>query len=150
VRLIDAAGEQVGIVSIQEAFRQAVDAGLDLVEISPTTQPPVCRIMDYGKYLFELGKRSKKKSKQIQTKEVKLRPTTDVGDYQVKMRKAKEFLEAGDKVKITIRFRGREMAYMNLGRELLDRIVRDLGEIATVEQTSKLEGRQLVMVLTKK
>lgn len=150
MRLIDAAGEQVGIVSIQEAFRQAVDAGLDLVEISPTTQPPVCRIMDYGKYLFELGKRSKKKSKQIQTKEVKLRPTTDVGDYQVKMRKAKEFLEAGDKVKITIRFRGREMAYMNLGRELLDRIVRDLGEIATVEQTSKLEGRQLVMVLTKK
>ena len=147
VRLIGADGEQVGVVGIRDAMARAQEAGLDLVEISPTTVPPVCRVMDYGKYLFELSKKSKKKSRQIQTKELKMRPTTDIGDYQVKMRKASEFLSAGDKVKITIRFRGREMAYMDLGRELLGRVVRDLAEFGVPEHTSKLEGRQLVMVL---
>jgi len=147
MRLIGSAGEQVGIVSLDEALRMAEAEGLDLVEISPQTTPPVCRIMDYGKYLFEQSKRLKKKSKQIQTKEIKLRPTTDIGDYQVKMRKATEFLQAGDKVKITIRFRGREMAYQDLGRELLARITHDLMEHGTAEQMPKMEGKQLTMIL---
>jgi len=148
VRLIDAEGEQAGVMSSREALAKAEAVGLDLVEISPNTAPPVCRIMDYGKYLFELSKRSKKKSKQVQVKEIKMRPVTDIGDYQVKMRKAGEFLDAGDKVKITVRFRGREMAYQDLGRDLLDRVVRDMQEHAVIEQTPRMEGRQMVMVLS--
>jgi translation initiation factor IF-3 len=147
VRLIGEDGQQVGVVSLNEALVKAQEAGLDLVEISPNTVPPVCRIMDYGKYLFEQSKRLKKKSKQIQTKELKMRPTTDIADYKVKIRKATEFLEEGSKVKITIRFRGREMAHQVLGREIIERVIRDLQEVGSVEQLPKLEGRQLTTVI---
>ena len=126
---------------------------LDLVEVSPTAEPPVCRIMDYGKYQFELSKKlqeSKKKQKQIQVKEVKFRPGTDIGDYTVKLRNLTRFLNDGDKTKITVRFRGREMAHKELGVQLLKRIETDLAEIALVEQFPKLEGRQMVMVMAPK
>lgn len=153
VRLIDAEGEQVGIVSTREALRAAEDAGLDLVEISPTAKPPVCRIMDYGKYLFEISKKqaeAKKKQKQIQVKELKFRPTTEEGDYQVKLRNLIRFLEHGDKVKITLRFRGREVAHQDLGMKILDRLQQDTAEFGVVEQQAKREGRQLMMVLSPK
>ncbi len=149
VRLIGADGKQVGIVNVREALRQAEEAELDLVEISPDAVPPVCRIMDYGKFLFEQNKvkaAQRKKQKQIQIKEVKFRPGTDIGDYQIKLRKLIEFLKEGDKVKITVRFRGREMLYQDLGVGLLDRIEKDLADYSTVEQRPKLEGRQLVML----
>lgn len=150
VRLIDEQGEQAGIVSSKDALRRAEEIGLDLVEISPTASPPVCRIMDYGKYLFEQSKRqaeAKKKQKQFQVKELKFRQTTEEGDYQVKLRNLIRFLNHGDKVKITLRFRGREMAHQNLGFDLLNRIKTDLEEIAVVEAFPKMEGRQAVMVL---
>ena len=142
VRLIDAEGEQVGIVSTREALRSAEEVGLDLVEISPTAKPPVCRIMDYGKFLFEISKKqaeAKKKQKQIQE-----------GDYQVKLRNLIRFLEHGDKVKITLRFRGREVAHQDLGMKILDRLQQDTAEFAVVEQQAKREGRQLMMVLSPK
>lgn len=148
MRLIGVDGEQIGVLSSCEALAKAEEVGLDLVEISPNIVPPVCRIMDYGKYLFELSKKAKKKSKQVQLKEIKMRPTTDIGDYQVKLRKAKEFLEDGDKVKFTIRFRGREMSYQEQGRELLNRIVRDIQDSAVIELFPRLEGRQMVMVVS--
>lgn len=151
VRLIGADGEQVGIVASREALQIAYDADLDLVEISPQAEPPVCRIMDYGKFKFEEAKRqqiAKKKQKQIQVKEVKFRPGTDQGDYQVKLRNLTRFLEGGDKAKITVRFRGREMAHRELGMELLKRIEKDLDELAVVEQFPKMEGRQMVMVMS--
>jgi translation initiation factor IF-3 len=150
VRLIDATGENVGVVATVEALRIAGDAELDLVEISPNAKPPVCRVMDYGKFKFEQSKKAhqaKKKQKQIQVKEIKFRPGTEEGDYKVKLRKLTEFLEAGDKTKITIRYRGREMQHQQLGAQLLDRIEKDLEEYGDVEQRPKLEGRQLVMVL---
>jgi translation initiation factor IF-3 len=150
VRLIDTDGKQVGIVSSREALQKAQDAQLDLVEIVPNAKPPVCRIMDYGKYLFEENKKrnkAKKKQKQVQLKEVKFRPGTDEGDYQVKLRNLIRFLEEGDKTKITLRFRGREMAHQDLGRNLLRRIETDLSDYGTVEQRPKMEGRQMVMVL---
>jgi len=150
VRLIDAKGNQVGVVRTQEALAQAEDAGLDLVEISPNVRPPVCRIMNYGKYQFEQSKKrsaQKKKQRLTQVKEVKFRPATDVGDYGVKLRKIKGFLERGDKVKVSLRFRGREMQHRQLGLELLDRLKQDLGSIITVEQEPKLEGRQITMVI---
>lgn len=153
VRLIDANGEQVGVVSIKSALSQAQTAELDLVEISPKAQPPVCRIMDYGKYLFELSKKqalAKKKQKQIQVKEVKFRPTTEVGDYQVKLRNLRKFLDHGDKVKVTVRFRGREMMHQELGMKIMERLVEDTQDEAVVEQTAKREGRQLLMVLAPK
>ncbi|NDH08104.1 MAG: translation initiation factor IF-3 [Gammaproteobacteria bacterium] len=153
VRLIDAEGEQVGIVSTREALRAAEEGGLDLVEISPTAKPPVCRIMDYGKYLFEISKKqaeAKKKQKQIQVKELKFRPTTEEGDYQVKLRNLIRFLEHGDKVKITLRFRGREVAHQDLGMKILERLQQDTAEFAVVEQQAKREGRQLMMVLSPK
>jgi len=153
VRLIDAEGEQVGIVSTREALRSAEEVGLDLVEISPTAKPPVCRIMDYGKFLFEISKKqaeAKKKQKQIQVKELKFRPTTEEGDYQVKLRNLIRFLEHGDKVKITLRFRGREVAHQDLGMKILDRLQQDTAEFAVVEQQAKREGRQLMMVLSPK
>ena len=137
-------------MAIDEALRIASEAELDLVEISPNAQPPVCRIMDYGKYKFEQSKKAhqaKKKQKQIQVKEIKFRPGTEEGDYQVKLRKLIEFLEAGDKTKITIRYRGREMQHQELGAQLLDRIEQDLESHGVVEQRPKMEGRQLVMVL---
>jgi translation initiation factor IF-3 len=153
VRLIDADGEQVGIVSTREALRAAEESGLDLVEISPTAKPPVCRIMDYGKYLFEVSKKqaeAKKKQKQIQVKELKFRPTTEEGDYQVKLRNLIRFLEHGDKVKITLRFRGREVAHQDLGMKILERLQQDTAEFGIVEQQAKREGRQLLMVLSPK
>ncbi|WP_083908631.1 translation initiation factor IF-3 [Thioalkalivibrio thiocyanodenitrificans] len=153
VRLIDTTGENVGVVSIEEALRIAEEAELDLVEISPNAEPPVCRVMDYGKFRFELSKKAqqaKKNQKQIQIKEVKFRPGTDEGDYQVKLRNLNRFINDGDKAKVTIRFRGREMRHQELGAKLLERIEADLSEIATVEQRPKMEGRQMVMVFTPK
>ena len=151
VRLIDIEGEQAGIQSLQDAQTMADAAGVDLVEISPNAEPPVCRIMDYGKFIFEKSKElkeQKKKQKQIQIKEIKFRPGTDEGDYQVKLRNLRKFLEAGDKAKITIRFRGREMAHQEIGIELLNRIKADLEELAVVESfPNRVEGRQMVMMM---
>lgn len=151
VRLIDEEGNQVGVVSIREALYAAERASLDLVEISPNTEPPVCRIMDYGKYRFEKGKKNaaqKKKQRRIQIKEVKFRPVTDIGDYQVKVRKIIEFLERGDKVKISLRFRGREMQHRELGMGLLNRIRGDMPTGLVVEQEPRIEGRQMGMVVS--
>lgn len=150
MRLIDAEGEQVGVITLEEAKSLAEEAGLDLVEVSPTAEPPVCRIMDYGKFLFEESKKrhaARKKQKQIHVKEVKFRPGTEEGDYQVKLRNLKRFLNNGDKTKVTLRFRGREMAHQELGMKLLKRVEADLEELAVVEQFPKMEGRQMVMVL---
>ena len=151
VRLTGADGEQLGIVSISEAMRIAADAGFDLVEISATAKPPVCKVMNYGKFLFEKSKalkEQKKKQKQVQIKELKFRPGTDEGDYQVKLRNLRRFLEGGDKTKITLRFRGREMAHQDLGVNLLNRIKEDLADLAQCESfPTKAEGRQMVMVL---
>ncbi len=150
VRLIRQDGEQVGVVPIDEAIKTAEEAGLDLVEISPNVDPPVCKIMDYGRFKFELNKKqhsAKKKQKQVQLKEIKFRPGTEDADYQVKLRNLVKFLENGDKTKITLRFRGREMAHRDLGLKLLQRVEKDLEELAVVEQFPKLEGRQMVMVL---
>lgn len=151
VRLIDAEGEQAGIVSLRDAQTMAEEAGLDLVEISPNAEPPVCKVMDYGKFLFEkakIQKEQKKKQKQIQVKEVKFRPGTDIGDYQVKLRNLRKFLEGGDKAKVTIRFRGREMAHQEIGIDLLNRIKTELEDIAQVESfPKKVEGRQMIMMM---
>lgn len=153
VRLIGAQGGQVGIVGLEEALSQADDAELDLVEIVPNAEPPVCRIMDFGKFMFEQNKKkhaAKKKQKQIQVKEVKFRPGTDDGDYQVKLRNIRRFVQSGDKVKVTLRFRGREMAHRELGSRMLDRIEADMKQSAEAEQKAKLEGRQMVMILAPK
>jgi len=153
VRLIGADGEQIGIVSIQEALAAAEDVKLDLVEISPDAAPPVCRIMDYGKHIFEKKKQqaaARKNQKQIQIKEIKFRPGTEEGDYQVKLRNLIRFLSEGDKAKVSLRFRGREMAHQELGMELLKRVENDLAEYGTVEQHPKMEGRQLMMVIAPK
>ena len=154
VRLNGLEGDSLGIVSFKEALTIAEEAGVDLVEISPNAEPPVCRVMDYGKYLFEkakAAKEQKKKQKQVQVKEIKLRPGTDVGDYQVKLRNLSRFLEEGNKVKVTIRFRGREMAHQNIGVDVLNRIKEDTAEIASVEAfPSRIEGRQMIMVLAPK
>ncbi|MCF6765607.1 translation initiation factor IF-3 [Thiotrichales bacterium 19S3-7] len=150
VRLIDSEGQQVGVVSTRDALNQAQDLSLDLVEVSPQAKPPVCRIMNYGKYLFEQNKKkseAKKKQKQMQVKEIKLRPVTEEGDYQVKLRNLIKFLEHGDKVKITLRFRGREMSHQELGMTMMKRIQSDLEEMAVVEHMPKLEGRQMIMVM---
>ena len=154
VRLIDQDGEQAGIVSIQQALDMAEQAALDLVEISPNAEPPVCRIMNYGKFLYEkskTAKEQKKKQKVVQVKEIKFRPGTDEGDYQVKLRSLIRFLEDGDKAKITVRFRGREMAHQDIGLDVLERVKNDLADISVVESApGKLEGRQAVMVLAPK
>ncbi len=151
VRLIDASGEQVGVVPISRALASAEEAGVDLVEVSPNANPPVCKVMNYGKFLFEKSKAQKeqrKKQKQIQVKEIKFRPGTDVGDYQVKLRNLRRFLEGGDKAKVTIRFRGREMAHQDIGIDLLTRVKDDLQDIALVESfPSRVEARQMIMVL---
>ena len=150
MRLIDVNGEQIGIVNIREAQTKAQEAELDLVEIVPHAKPPVCRIMDYGKFLFEQNKKrnkAKKKQKQVQVKEIKFRPSTEEGDYQVKLRNLIRFLEEGDKTKITLRFRGREMAHQDLGRQLLKRVETDLTEHGIVEQRPKMEGLQMVMIV---
>lgn len=153
VRLIDAEGNQMGVVATREALRLAEEGGFDLVEISPTARPPVCKIMNYGKFLFELSKKqaeTKKKQKKIQVKELKFRPTTEEGDYQVKLRNLIRFLQNGDKVKITLRFRGREMAHQEFGMKLMDRLQQDTAEFGVIEQQAKREGRQLLMVLAPK
>ena len=150
MRLIGADGEQVGIVPIAKALQAAQDAKLDLVEIAPQADPVVCKILDYGKHVFEAKKgkaAAKKKQRRTQVKEMKFRPGTEEGDYQVKLRNLTRFLNDGDKAKVTLRFRGREMAHQELGMELLKRIEADLAEIGTVEMFPKMEGRQLTMVL---
>lgn len=151
--MIDAEGEQAGILKLEEAIAKAEEVQLDLVEVSPNAEPPVCRIMDFGKYLFEQKKKmqvGKTKTKQVQVKEIKFRPGTDIGDYNIKLNKLKDFLSDGDRTKITLRYRGREMAHQELGVQLLKRVEKDLVDHGTVEQFPKMEGRQLVMVLTPK
>ena len=150
LRLIGAEGQNVGVVTPVRALELAEDAGLDLVEISPNANPPVCKIMDFGKYKYEQQKReseARKKQKVIDVKEIKFRPGTDTHDYEVKMRNVYKFLENGDKVKITLRFRGREMAHLNLGRELLERISEDVEEHGKVENMPEMEGRQMTMMV---
>ncbi|WP_432456180.1 MULTISPECIES: translation initiation factor IF-3 [unclassified Agarivorans] len=150
VRLTGLDGEAIGIVSLDEALNTAEESGVDLVEISPNAEPPVCRVMDYGKFIYEKSKsvkEQKKKQIQVQVKEIKFRPGTDEGDYQVKLRNLIRFLSEGNKAKVTLRFRGREMAHQSLGFDLLNRIKADLEEIAVVEAFPKMEGRQAVMVL---
>jgi len=145
--------EQLGIVSLREALAKAEEAELDLVEIAPQAQPPVCRIMDYGKFKYQESKKqheAKLKQKQIQVKEVKFRPSTDEGDYLIKLRNLIRFLSEGDKAKVTLRFRGREMAHQEFGYDLLKRVEGDLAELGVVEQFPKLEGRQMIMVLSPK
>ena len=140
-------------MNIAAAISMAADEGLDLVEVSPTADPPVCRIMDFGKYLFEQNKKNqsaKRKQKQVHVKEIKFRPGTDEGDYQIKLRKLVQFLEHGDKTKVTLRFRGREMAHKDLGAKLLQRVRDDLDEYGSVEQMPQMEGRQMVMVIAPK
>ncbi|WP_184807461.1 translation initiation factor IF-3 [Nitrospirillum iridis] len=150
VRLIDAAGEMVGVVSLRDALIAAEEAGLDLVEVSPNAEPPVCKILDYGKFKYEAQKKAaeaRKKQKIIEVKEIKLRPNIDDNDYDVKMRSARRFLEEGDKVKVTMRFRGREMAHQDLGMNVLVRVRELLDDMAKVEQMPKLEGKQMIMIL---
>ena len=153
IRVIGSDGEQVGVLSREAALRLASESAMDLVEISPTAVPPVCRIMDFGKFLFEANKKAhaaKRKQKQIQVKEIKFRPGTDKGDYDIKMRNLIRFLEAGDKAKVTLRFRGREMAHQEIGVQLLQNVRQDLEAIGIVEQFPRLEGRQMVMVIAPK
>ena len=150
VRLVAANGDMVGVVGIRDALIAAEEAGLDLVEIAPNADPPVCKILDYGKFKFQEQKKAaeaRKKQKVIEIKEIKMRPMIDDHDYDVKMRAIKRFFEEGDKVKITLRFRGREMAHQELGQQLLDRVKKDTVEIAKVESEPGFEGRQIVMVL---
>ena len=148
--MIGADGVNRGVVTIEDAQNEAKANGLDLVEIVPNVDPPVCRVMDFGKFLFDVNKKkhaAKKKQKQVQVKEIKFRPATDQGDYDIKLRNLRKFLEQGDKAKVTLRFRGREMAHQELGAEMLKRIEIDLSELGSVEQFPKLEGRQMVMVI---
>ena len=150
MRLIGADGQQIGVVTIEQAITAAREARLDLVEIAPQAAPVVCKILDYGKHVFEAKKgkaAAKKKQRRIQIKEMKFRPGTEDGDYQVKLRNLTRFLTEGDKAKVTVRFRGREMAHQNLGMDLLKRIETDLAVVGTVEAFPKMEGRQLTMVL---
>lgn len=150
VRLIDAEGENVGVVETDNAIDMAMDVGLDLVEISPNADPPVAKILDYGKYKYEAQKRkneARKKQKTIDVKEIKFRPNIDQHDYDVKMRSMHKFIEEGDKVKVTLRFRGREMAHQELGMEVLMRVKADMEEMAKVEHNPSMEGRQMTMVL---
>lgn len=150
MRLIDESGEQKGIIATVRALEYAQDVALDLVEVSPNAAPPVCRVMDFGKYVFEKNKSqqaAKRKQKQVQIKEIKFRPGTDEGDYQIKLRNLIRFLEEGDRAKVTLRFRGREMQHQELGRDLLERVRDDLSEYASVESFPRMEGRQMVMML---
>lgn len=150
VRLVGADGEMIGVVSRDEALERAADAGLDLVEVAPNADPPVCKLLDYGKFKFEAQKKAheaRKKHRTISIKELKFRPNIDEHDYQVKMKNAVKFLNAGDKVKITMRFRGREVTHQDLGMKLLRRVTDELGDLAKIEQRPKMEGRQMTMVL---
>jgi translation initiation factor IF-3 len=150
VRLIDSQGTMIGVVPIREALARAEEAGLDLVEISPTATPPVCKILDYGKFKYEAQKKAnaaRKKQRVIEIKEIKMRPGIDDNDYSIKMKKVREFIEEGDKVKVTMRFRGREMAHQHLAMDILEKIRTEVADIAKVEQMPKLEGRQMIMVM---
>jgi translation initiation factor IF-3 len=150
VRLIDDAGEMLGVVSLREAQARADDLGLDLVEVSPTAQPPVCKILDYGKFKYEAQKKAnaaRKKQRVIDVKEIKMRPSIDDNDYNIKMRKIFSFLEEGDKVKVTMRFRGRELAHQDIAMRVLTRVRDQVGELAKIEQFPRMEGRQMVMVM---
>ena len=151
VRLVNAEGEMAGVVSIAEALRMAEDAGLDLVEVSPNATPPVCKILDYGKYKYEQQKKAaeaRKKQKTVEVKELKFRPTIEEHDFQVKLKAARKFIDAGNKVKFSMRFRGREMAHQELGMEVMNRMKEELADIAKVEVAAKMEGRQAIMVVT--
>ncbi|HSH28042.1 MAG TPA: translation initiation factor IF-3 [Wenzhouxiangella sp.] len=151
VRVVGSEGDQIGVMEVRDALARAREEGMDLVEIAPQADPPVCRIMDWGKYRFEQSKKAqaaRKKQKQTQVKEVKFRPGTDDHDYDVKMRNLRRFIEEGDKVKVTLRFRGREMAHQELGRDLLERVEKDMIEETVVEQRPRMEGRQMVMMLS--
>ena len=151
MRLVDENGEQVGVVDTASALQRAMDVGLDLVEVSPNAEQPVCKIIDYGKLKYQEQKKrneARKKQKTIDVKEIKLRPNIDTHDYDVKMRNARRFIDDGDKVKVTLRFRGREMAHQDLGAQVLERVRTELDEIAKVEQMPKMEGRQMVMVIS--
>ena len=151
VRLIDADGEMVGIVSLREALALSEESGLDLVEISPNAEPPVCKVLDYGKYRYEEQKKAneaRKKQKTIDVKELKLRPMIGDHDYEVKMRAARKFLEAGDKVKFTMRFRGRELSHQELGLKILQQAKADLADISKIESEPKMEGRQMIMMIS--
>ncbi len=153
VRVVDADGEMVGVISTQEGIEMAAEVGLDLVEVSPNADPPVCKILDYGKYKYEAQKKAneaRKKQKVILIKEIKMRPGIDEHDYQVKMRNVRRFIDDGDKVKMTIRFRGREMAHQNLGMDVLHRVRDEMEELAKVEQFPRSEGRMMTMVLAPK
>ena len=153
VRLVDERGNMVGVVGRNEALAMATDAGLDLVEIAPGADPPVCKILDYGKFKYEEQKKkneARKKQKIIEVKEIKLRPSIDIHDYAVKMRSMNKFIEEGDKVKVTMRFRGRELAHQELGMNVLMRVKEDLDGVAKVEQTPRMEGRQMTMVVSPK
>ncbi|MCB1553147.1 MAG: translation initiation factor IF-3 [Xanthomonadales bacterium] len=153
VRVIGSDGEMVGVLSRDDALRMAEDEGLDLVEIQPNADPPVCRVMDFGKFRFEAQKKAsaaKKKQKQVEIKEVKFRPTTDDGDYAIKLRNMRRFIEEGDKIKITIRFKGREMAHTELGVQMIQRLEEDLKEEVVIESRPRLEGRQMVMMVAPK
>ena len=153
VRLIGENGEQLGIMSAKEAYKLAKDAELDLVKIAPTAKPPVCKIIDYGKYKYEMERKEKdarKKQKTIEVKEVRLSPNIDTNDLKTKMGAARKFLEKGDKVKVTLRFRGREMAHMSKSKYILDDFAEELSDIATIDKPSKVEGRTMVMFLTAK
>lgn len=150
VRLIDDAGEMIGVVTLREALTRAEDLGLDLVEVSPTAQPPVCKILDYGKFKYEAQKKAnaaRKKQRVIEVKEIKMRPSIDDNDYNIKMRKIFSFLEEGDKVKVTMRFRGRELAHQDIAMRVLTRVRDEVGELAKIEQFPRMEGRQMVMVM---
>ncbi len=153
MRLIGSNGENHGVVETRRAIEMAEDIGLDLVELSPNAEPPVCKILDYGKYKYEQQKKASaaRKNQKVQdVKEIKMRPGIDVHDYQVKMKKVHEFLESGDKVKLTIRFRGREMAHQELGGQVMDRVAAEVEESAKIEARPKMEGRQLIMVIAPK
>ncbi len=150
IRLVDHEGEMVGVVSLEHGFNLADEVGLDLVEVSPNADPPVCKLLDYGKFKYEAQKKAneaRKRQKTIDVKEIKMRPTIDVHDYEVKMRSIVRFIDEGDKVKVTMRFRGREMVHQDLGIKVLDRVRDDLGDLAKIEQFPKLEGRQMTMVM---
>ncbi len=153
VRLINHKGEQVGVVATEEAQKMADEAGLDLIEVSPNSDPPVCKLLDYGKYKYDAQKKAavaRKRQKTFDVKEIKMRPGIDQHDYDVKMRSIVRFLEEGDKVKVTLRFRGREMVHQEIGAQVLQRVRDDLGELVKIEQSPKLEGRQMTMVMARR
>jgi len=153
VRVIGADGAQIGVMMTRDAIAKAEEVGLDLVEVSPNADPPVCKIMDYGKYIYQKDKQAqaaRKKQRQIQVKEVKFRPTTEEGDYQTKLRALNRFLEEGDKIKVTVRYRGREMQHQELGMRLLERVKAELDSVAIIEQMPRMEMRQMIMVMSPK